>query len=156
MADATGRMPVEMAPDAAELDRIGSNVENIFRASRGIVATLKDARVLGQTDGKFRVFSSLVDYRDFYHDCESWLEITDPAERRAFYTAARVPLEEMNVRNLVRHGGELIWAWGGRRRGLQVRCIGPSCPSLAGQKLRHSGSARSQRVLPPVAVRGAA
>lgn len=98
MADAAGRMPVEIAPDAAELDQIGSNVENIFRASRGIVATLKDARVLGHTDGKFRVFGSLVDYRDFYNDRESWLEITDPSEKRSFFTVAREPLEEMKVR----------------------------------------------------------
>jgi hypothetical protein len=98
MADAVGRKPVEIAPDSVELDRIGSNVEYIFRTSRGIVATHKDARALGQTDGKFRVFASLVEYRDFYNDRESWLEITDPTERRAFFADARVPLQEMNVR----------------------------------------------------------
>jgi hypothetical protein len=50
MADAAGRMPVEIAPDAAELDRIGSNVESIF-PDLPRVATLKDARALGRPMG---------------------------------------------------------------------------------------------------------
>jgi hypothetical protein len=83
--------------DPAGLDQIGRHVMTIFRTPRGLVAQLKDWRVLAQVEGAYMVFSSAGDYRERYRDNDMWPEVTSPEERRSFIAAARTPLEQLNA-----------------------------------------------------------
>jgi hypothetical protein len=54
--------------NSPELDQVGQNVDVIFRTARGMVAQLRDMRVLAEVGNDLKWFESLVDYRQFYDD----------------------------------------------------------------------------------------
>jgi hypothetical protein len=83
--------------DGARLDHIGRNVAHLFRTARGLVAEMKDSRVLVQIGRDFTFFKDLQDYRYFYEDQDAWDEITDLERRRSFFSAARDWLEQANT-----------------------------------------------------------
>jgi uncharacterized membrane protein len=91
---------MEATPDHPESDQTDRNVESIYRTPHGLLAILKDLRAIALIDGKITVFDSVDDYRDFYNDREAWLDVTDPAEKKAFIAAVRGPLENMNARSV--------------------------------------------------------
>lgn len=96
-------------PDISEPDQTAQNITGVFRTSRGLVAALTDERALARTAGDFRVFDSLADYREYYDDRDTWAEVTDPAEKADFFTAAREPLKSAissrAAANRARQGG---------------------------------------------------
>jgi len=94
---AKAKADAEAVADGARLDHIGRNVDSIFRTTRGLAAQLKDSRALVQVGQDFRMFDYLTDYRDLYKDRDAWEEVTDPAQKRSFFLAAREPLERVNA-----------------------------------------------------------
>jgi hypothetical protein len=102
LAGITGRLLEKATADAAalkdtaRLDQLGRHVDAIFRTPRGIVAQLKDWRVLAQVEGAFKVYTSAADYREHYGDQDMWPEVTSIEERRRFLVSARMPLEQLN------------------------------------------------------------
>jgi hypothetical protein len=84
------------APDREVLDRLGSNVEAILRSSRRTMARLKDGTAVVNIDGQFEVFISVRDYKLFYKDRDRWNRVTEPAQVRAFVSAAGNALEDID------------------------------------------------------------
>jgi len=89
---AKAKADAAIAADGHELDRLGSGVETLFRTPRGVVAVLKDGRAFAEVGGQLNSFPGIVDYRRAYDDRATWAEITDAAEKRRFFIAARAVL----------------------------------------------------------------
>jgi len=83
-------------PDSEILDRLGRNIEAILRSSRRTMARLKDGTAVVNIDGQFEVFISVRDYKLFYRDRDRWNGVTEPAQVRAFVSAARNALEDID------------------------------------------------------------
>src|SRR5262249_4413687 len=96
---AKARSDADVTARGNELDQLGSHVDTIFRTARGMVAQLKDSRALAQVGQDFRVFDSLVDYREHYRDQQQWEEIEDLGDKRRFFATAAVPLQKINPRS---------------------------------------------------------
>jgi hypothetical protein len=84
----------ELVPDS--LDHLGRNVYALFQTARGTLVRLRDARALAPVNGKYRLFGSVEEYRQFSKDYEEWREITDATEKRSFFAEARGLLEQVN------------------------------------------------------------
>ena len=72
----------------------GQRVESLFQTEKGVVALLQDGRAVGPVDMKYQLFGSLAEYRRVSGDQAHWPEVTDVAEKRAFFVNARAYLEE--------------------------------------------------------------
>ena len=83
-------------PDSEFLDRLGRNVEAILRSPRRTMARLKDGTAVVNIDGQFEVFISVRDYKLFYKDHDRWNLVSEPAQVRAFVSAARNTLEDVD------------------------------------------------------------
>ena len=83
-------------PDSEVLDRLGRNVEAILRSSHRTMARLKDGTAVVNIDDQFEVFISVRDYKLSCKDHDRWNLVTEPAQVRAFVSAARNALEDID------------------------------------------------------------
>jgi hypothetical protein len=94
-----GYAPVGKQPEfveasvPAKLDR--RDIDSLYRTTRGIVIRLNDGRVLAPVDGEYRLFRSAVEYRDLFHEQESWGDVTDEAEKKSFLLSQPAIFGEM-------------------------------------------------------------
>jgi hypothetical protein len=81
---------------ASEFQLGGQRVESLFQTEKGVVALLQDGRAVGPVDMKYQLSSSLAEYRRISGDYAHWPQVTDVAEKRAFFVNARAFFDETN------------------------------------------------------------
>jgi hypothetical protein len=83
--------------EGQQLDKLGRNVEMVWRTPWGAIARLRDNRALVIRPDGVEVLPSLEEFHRRYRgQSEGWVEITDIEEKRRFYQDAGLVLQELN------------------------------------------------------------